>query len=70
MSRIHITIVFSTERMKPDSWKIFSDFSDSLWTFFFFEVVHFIKDKKNEEKSDEGWSHDFHFLSKFKKWGG
>lgn len=40
--------------------------------FFFFEITYFfiIKGKKNEEKRDEGWSHDFHFLSKFKKWGG
>ena len=61
------------ERMKPDSWIILGDFSDLLWTiFFFFEVAHFftIKDKKNEDNGDEGWSHDFHFPSKFKQWGG
>lgn len=34
MSCIHITHVFSTERMKPNSWKILSDVSNPLWTFF------------------------------------
>lgn len=34
MSHSHITHMFSTERTKPDSWKILTDFSYSLWTFF------------------------------------
>lgn len=62
MSHIHITHEFLTERVKSDSWKMLNDFShSSLWAFFFWKVAHFfiIKDKKNEEKCEMAWNHDF-----------
>lgn len=72
MSYVHITHVFFIGKMKPDSWKIGSDFQLLALDISFSEAAHFfiLEDKKNEEKCDESWSRDFHFPSKFEKWGG
>lgn len=41
MSHSHTTHVFSIEKMKPDSWKIRSDFHRSLWTLPFLKLHTF-----------------------------